>query len=181
MTTRKTIKSKVCLVGEIAVGKTSLVARYVHNMFDDRYIMTIGTKITKKNVKVHVDERDVDLTVDMTIWDIMGEKGFRQLLKEAFFYGANGILAVADITRLSTLEDLDDWIDHVMRVVGDIPVLVAVNKIDLPPAYDEGAVKAFLKAYNAPYLFTSAKTAENVERAFQEIGLAMATQQLRWD
>ena len=182
MTARKTLKSKVCLVGEIAVGKTSQIARYVHNMFSDQYIMTIGTKITKKTVKVHVPERDADVGVEMTIWDIMGEKGFRQLLKEAYFYGANGILAVCDVTRLSTLGDLDDWIDHVLRVVGEVPLYIAVNKVDLreKAAFDEDAVRAFAKAYNAPCAFTSAKTGENVERAFVAIGLAMAKAQLKW-
>ena len=85
-------------------------------------------------------------------------------------------------TRLTTLEDLDDWIDPVLKIVGHVPLYVAVNKVDLADqaAFDEDALRAFLKAYNAPYVFTSAKTGENVERAFQEIGLAMARAQLNW-
>jgi len=182
VSTVKTVKSKVCLVGEISVGKSSLIARYVHNMFDDRYIMTIGTKVFKKTVDVHFDEHDADVSVDMTIWDIMGEKGFRQLLKEAYFHGANGILAVADITQRDTLEDLDDWIDHVVRVVGDVPVFVAVNKTDLADRarYGEAEVRAFLNAYDAPFVFTSAKTGKNVEKAFESIAQAMVKQQLGW-
>ena len=180
MGTGKRLKSKVCLVGEIAVGKTSLIRRYVQNMFDDHYIMTIGTKISKRSVEVSEVRGAEDVTIDMTIWDIMGEKGFRQLLKDAYFYGANGILAVCDRTRMNTLSDLDDWIDHVLRVVGEIPVLVAVNKADLAEqaAFDDDAVRAFAKAYNAPWSYTSAKTGENVADAFEAIGRAMAEQQL---
>ena len=180
MAARKRLKSKVCLVGEIAVGKTSLIRRYVQNMFDDRYIMTIGTKVTKRTVDLAAVRDGVDVTLDMTVWDIMGEKGFRQLLKEAYFYGANGILAVADLTRMQTLSDLDDWIDHVLKVVGEIPVYVTVNKADLKEkaAFDDDAVRAFAKAYNAPWSYTSAKTGENVADAFEAIGRAMAEQQL---
>ena len=182
MTARKILKSKVCLVGEKAVGKTSLIARYVKDMFSDRYIVTIGTKVSKRTITVRSEERDLDVTVELTIWDIMGEKGFRELLKDAYFYGANGILAVCDMTRLQTLEDLDDWIDPVVKIVGDVPVYVAVNKVDLGEAAQVGedAVRAFSKAYGAPYVFTSAKTGENVESAFQMLGAAMATTQLRW-
>ena len=183
MSSAKTLKSKVCLVGEVAVGKSSLIARYVHDMFDPRYIMTIGTKVFKKTVDVRDDVRDADVTVEMTIWDIMGEKGFRQLLKEAYFYGANGILAVCDVTRRSTLEDLDDWLDHVMRVVGAVPVVVAVNKADLPDQarYGEDEVGLFLSAYGAPFTFTSARSGENVEHAFASLARSMVEQQLGWE
>ena len=182
VTARKTLKSKVCLVGEKAVGKTSLIARYVQDMFNDRYIVTIGTKVSKKAITVHDEDRDLDVHLELTVWDIMGEKGFRELLKDAYFYGANGILAVCDMARLQTLEDLDDWIDPVIKIVGDVPVHVAVNKVDLAEQaqVDEDAVRAFTKAYSAPYVFTSAKTGENVETAFQLLGLAMAATQLHW-
>src|SRR3972149_3160064 len=131
MATTKHLKSKICLVGEKAVGKTSLIRRDVRKMFDDHYITTIGTKVSKKEVRVFRPEQDLLVDVDMTIWDIMGEKGFRELLKDAYFYGANGILAVADLTRKRTLDALDDWIDGVEQVVGKVPILIAVNKSDL--------------------------------------------------
>jgi small GTP-binding protein len=183
LSTAKTLKSKVCLVGEVAVGKSSLIARYVTDRFDPRYIMTIGTKVVKKSVDVHVDARDTDVSVEMTIWDIMGEKGFRQLLKEAYFYGANGILAVCDLTRRSTLEDLDDWADHILRVVGDVPMIVAVNKADLADdaKFAENEVSTFLSAYGASYVYTSAKTGQNVEQAFGSLARAMVHQQLGWE
>ncbi len=74
----------------------------------------------------------------MTIWDIIGRPGFRELLLDAYFYGARGILAVVDLTQRTTLIDLVGWIDSVVRVVGPVPTLVAVNKADLADRADFG-------------------------------------------
>src|SRR6266536_64204 len=116
----KRMKVKVCLVGEAAVGKTSLIRRFVLDNFDDKYIQTLGTKVSKKELTSAVPDSSGELKIDMTIWDIMGQKGFRELLKEAYFYGARGILAVCDVTRRKTLDDLDDWIEGVYSVTGKI-------------------------------------------------------------
>jgi small GTP-binding protein len=168
----KKVKSKICLIGEKAVGKTSLIRRYVMNMFDDRYITTIGTKVSKKEIVIKKPDHGLDVKIDMTIWDIMGEKGFRELLKEAYFYGANGILAVADVTREKTLDDLDDWIDSTLKIAGKIPMLIALNKTDLEEAVEVGdkEVLQLAKAFNCPYIYTSAKSSDNVEDAFYQLG-----------
>src|SRR3989449_10393103 len=147
----KRLKSKVCLVGEKSVGKTSLARRFVMNMFDEQYVTTIGTRVSKKEILVSMPDLARRVQVDMMIWDIMGEKGFREVLKDAYFYGANGILAVADLTRRRTLDNLDDWIDGVEDVVGKVPILIAVNKSDLAAnaRFREIDVAAFAKAYHA--------------------------------
>ncbi len=181
MTTQRTLKSKICLVGEKAVGKTSLIRRYVLNMFDEQYLTTIGTRVSKKEVRVLLPEQDLLVDIDMTIWDIMGEKGFRELLKDAYFYGANGILAVADFTRRRTLDDLDDWIDGIEHVVGKVPILLAVNKADLREGaqFAERDVAQIARAYGSEYLLTSAKTGEKVEDAFLRLGSLVAEHQLQ--
>src|SRR5437764_12056061 len=157
------IKTKVCLVGEAAVGKTSLIRRFVQDDFDDRYITTLGAKVSKREIVFDMPDRK-RIQMDITIWDIMGEKGFRDLLKEAFFYGAKGILAVADLTRRRTLDDLDDWIDSVEQVVGKVPILIVVNKADLTSGakFQERDVAQFAKAYGAQFFLTSAKTGDQV-------------------
>src|SRR5207247_3541521 len=111
------------------------------------------------------------LPIYMMIWDIMGEKGFRELLKDAYFYGANGILAVADFTRRRTLDDLDDWIDGVEPLIGKVPVLIVVNKADLTASaqFVERDVAQFAKAYGSDFLLTSAKTGGRVESAFARL------------
>ncbi len=177
----KHLKSKICLVGEEAVGKTSLIRRFVLNMFDDRYITTIGTKVSKKEVRIVDSGRDLAVQVDISVWDIMGQKGFRELLKDAYFYGANAILAVADMTRDRTLDDLDDWIDNVFRVVGRVPVVVAVNKADLgsEAKFDEKDVAQFAEAFGSRFLYTSAKTGRGVEDAFRILGDIACREQLK--
>ncbi len=180
MTETRHLKSKICLVGEKAVGKTSLIRRYVLNMFDDEYVTTIGTKVSKKEARVFFPERDFLVDVDMTIWDIMGEAGFRELLKDAYFYGANGILAVADLTRRKSLDDLDDWIDGVEQVVGKVPVVIAVNKSDLVSSaqYGERDVEQVARAFDCAFLMTSAKTGQNVEEAFRKLSSMVTEAQL---
>ncbi len=164
----KVIKAKVCLVGEFAVGKTSLAKRYVHNIFEDRYFATIGAKITKAEIERVGDD---SAQVVMTIWDIMGEKGFRELLKEAYFEGANGTLAVCDLTRADTLEDLRGWIDAVKRIAGDVPMILVGNKADLEEQMQihEKDVASFAKGVGYNHVMTSAKTGENVQTAFKAI------------
>src|SRR5438128_7589241 len=181
MTKQKQLKSKVCLVGDKGVGKTSLISRYTINMYDEGYLTTLGTHVTKKEARILLPEYDLLVDIDITIWDIMGEKGFRELLKDAYFYGANGILAVADLTRRGTLDNLDDWIDGVEDVVGKVPILIAVNKSDLTAnaRFREIDVAAFAKAYHAEFFLTSAKTGERVEDAFGRLGTLVADEQLQ--
>lgn len=175
----KRLKVKVCLVGEKAVGKTSLIRRYVLNLFDDHYITTIGTKVSKKEVEiVHATDRAV--RVEMMIWDIMGHAGFRQLLGDAYFHGANGVLAVADLTRPATLDELGEWVSSVFDFVGPVPTVLAMNKADLvAPEHlgDETARAA--RAFGCPYLRTSAKTGVNIEEAFRRLALLVAERSLR--
>jgi Ras-related protein Rab-4B len=112
----------------------------------------------------------VDLT--FLIWDIMGQKGFRALLKEAYFDGAKGIIAVCDVTRKYTLNDLDEWIYSVYEVAGKIPIVLLANKCDLRSNAEfwDAEVRDFAEKYDAVWLLTSAKTGENVEDAFNKIG-----------
>lgn len=170
------MKVKVCLVGEGAVGKTALIRRFIHDQFDDRYISTLGAKVSKKEVVVKSPKGDGDIAIDMTIWDIMGEKGFRELLKEAYFHGAQGILAVCDVTRKDTLGELHDWIAAVHKVTGQIPIQFLANKVDLEKqiALKEEDVKKVADVHKSSYLFTSAKTGQNVEAGFQSLAKLIA-------
>ena len=163
-------KMKVCLVGEAAVGKTALIRRFVLDQFDDAYAQTLGTKVYKHALTIAPGR--VPTAVDMMIWDIMGQKGFRELLKDAYFHGARGILAVADATRRETLADLAGWIEGVRQVAGAVPVALLANKWDLRDRVrvSEAEVASVATAYGAPYHLASAKTGENVEAAFR--GLA---------
>lgn len=167
----KTFKLKICLVGEEGVGKTSLIHRFVSGAFDESYIRTLGAVVSKKMVTLGTwHGRPVN--VDLMILDIMGKRTFLQLFKDAYFNGAKGILAVFDVTRKASLRDLTMWVDGVRESVGPIPVYALGNKTDLKErreTNDEDAHK-ILDSYECPILYTSAKTGENIEEAFQ--GLA---------
>ncbi len=133
------MKAKVCLVGEAAVGKTSLIRRYVLDQYDDRYETTLGAKVTKKELRIPIKEKHLEVQLDMTIWDVMGDETFRELLRKAYFAGSRGVLAVADLTRRSTLDGVSGWIDAVGKVVMRVPVLPASRRssvgsmLDPPP------------------------------------------------
>jgi small GTP-binding protein len=165
------MKVKVCFIGDAGVGKTSLIKRYVLDVFDDRYIATIGTKVTKKIVDV-----DGQVKVMMLVWDIMGQKGFRELLREAYFFGAHGAIAVCDLTNKETLEELRYWIKALTDVAGDVPIVFAGNKVDLENdrvIKDEDFQELASKYKGKAYL-TSAKTGQNVEAVFKALAEAMA-------
>jgi small GTP-binding protein len=162
------MKMKICAVGEEAVGKTSLIHRYVADQYEDDYIRTIGTLISKKTVELDGNEGE-PAVVDAVIWDIMGRKGFMDLLRDAYFYRANGVFAVLDTTRKGTLEALHGWLEGVSNAVGKLPIVVLANKEDLKKESDitKKAIKAFAEHWDAMHFYTSAKTGKGVGDAFE--------------
>lgn len=165
------IKLKICMAGEAAVGKTSLIRRYVQDEYDDRYTATLGTKITKKSLSVPDPATGKVAAVSILLWDVMGTRTLRELLKEAYYHGAQGILAVADLTREETLAELDPWSRSIRLVAGDIPVYVVVNKVDLESerVMDDRAIDEFCTSRGWPWSYTSARTGQGVEPAFRAI------------
>lgn len=168
-------KMKVCLAGEPMVGKTSLIRRYVLDEYDDRYIATLGAKVTKKDLDVeHPSEGRIPSTI--ILWDIWGNKNVRELLKEAYYHGAQGIIAVCDVTRPETLSELDGWATAIRSVAGEIPVCLLANKIDLAAQRQlkDAELRRFSGDRGWPLFPTSAKTGENVEAAFGETARLVA-------
>lgn len=168
------MKVKVCFIGDAGVGKTSLIKRFVLDVFDDRYIATIGTKVTKKIVDV--DGKDGPVKVMMLVWDIMGQKGFRELLREAYFFGAHGAIAVCDMTNKETLEELRYWIKALTDVAGDVPIVFAGNKADLESdrVVKEQDLNDLAAKYKVKAFLTSAKTGQNVENLFKALAVGMS-------
>ena len=167
------LKVKICLVGDSAVGKTSLIKKFVLDIFDDSYITTIGTKITKKTMTFDMEDKEV--IMDMMIWDIMGQASFRSLLQDAYFYGAHGVIAVSDATRPETANSLHEWMTSTQQVVGEVPVIFLANKCDLEPKVTQEQLNSEVSQYGGQALFCSAKTGENVSDSFQALGDAIIT------
>jgi small GTP-binding protein len=160
------IIKKISLAGDGMVGKTSLIRRYVFDQFSDKYLVTIGTKVTRKDIKTKWQGKEVDLT--LMIWDIMGLTGYHSRLHKKNFHGTKGALIVCDNTRLDSLISLSTWAQQIEDVAGQIPMVFLANKSDLKEKaeFTEEDLKEECKKHNVPYLYTSAKTGENVEKAF---------------
>lgn len=166
------IKSKICLLGDFSVGKTSLIRRFVKNIFDERYVPTLGTRTSKKNLIIKNPKLQKDLHLTLIIWDIMGQYSFRKLLHPAYLKGADGAILVSDQTRRITLEHLDNWIDSLYEEADIMPTVFIANKNDLSEEFEFGKTELddVASDYESPFFITSAKTGENVEEAFKILG-----------
>ncbi len=161
------IQKKVCLLGTSGVGKTSLVAQYVHSLFSEKYLTTVGVKIDKKVVAVDGSE------VTLVIWDLAGDDDF-QRLQTSYLRGTSGYLLVADGTRRVTLDLALELQKRVAQTLGEAPFLLALNKADLEPHWEveEGQIAA-LTNKNFTILKTSAKDGTGVEQAFADLARRM--------
>jgi len=171
-------KLKMCLIGDVGVGKTSLIRRYVLDVFDDKYIATIGTKVTKKDIRVKNPKSGSEEDITLLIWDIMGQPSFREVLREAYFYGAQGAIAVCDVTSKESLTELRYWIKAMSATTGRVPIVFLGNKCDLK---DEARVtieelEMFSKKHEGAAMLTSARTGYNVEQAFGQLVAEMLAQ-----
>lgn len=167
----KVVKLKVCLAGDGEVGKTSLIRRFVLDQYDDKYIQTLGAKVSKKTLDLFSRRHGLPVRADLMIWDTMGQKGYRELLREAYFRDADGVLLVCDVTRRDTLLNLGPWMEAVRNIAGVVPFCLLLNKADL---IDRATVtlkdmEAFHQRSGYPIFLSSAKTGENVTQGFEAL------------
>jgi small GTP-binding protein len=154
------LQKKICMIGSFAVGKTSLVRRYVESIFSDAYHTTVGVKIDKKDVQVDSTE------VSLVLWDIYGEDDY-QKMRWTYLRGASGYLLVADGTRKATLEKAFELEQRAREEVGALPFVFVINKSDLLPDWEvDAAFESQIAAKKWSVLRSSAKTGEGVEEAF---------------
>ena len=161
------IHKKICMLGGFAVGKTSLVKRFVTGQFSEKYHTTIGVKIDQKPQKV--DDADMVLV----LWDVYGEDDF-QKVRASYLQGSAGYLLVVDGTRRETVEVACQLRALAEQTMGTVPYVLLINKCDLkeswqvdPTMYEDLARSACL------VLQSSAKTGEGVELAFAELAKQM--------
>lgn len=155
---------KICLLGDGAVGKTSLVYRFIENRFSTDFKSTLGVNLLKR--KVNVD----DSTVSVQIWDLGGQEAYKKLRK-LYLEGSQGGLVVFDITNRSSFENLNDWVTSFKESQPDAPMVLIGNKIDLvdQKKVNDDEAKQYATKNNMKYLSTSAKTGEKVEDAFKSL------------
>ncbi|MEO0556639.1 MAG: Rab family GTPase [Bacteroidota bacterium] len=156
------IQKKICLIGVPAVGKTSLVRRFVEGLFSEAYLTTIGVKIDRREVEVD------GTAVRLVVWDIAGDDAYSPL-DLTYLRGAAGLLLVADGTRPSTLNRALELREAAQEAYGPMPAVIALNKVDLESDWALDADRVATLRETATVLETSAKTGANVEAAFDAL------------
>ncbi len=155
------INSKVCIVGDFAVGKTSVVERYVNNQFSDKYLTTVGVKVDTKEIELP----DAGVRQKLILWDVAGTDTFGDR-EFAYLRGASGHVFVADGTRPHTLTTVEQLREEVIERYGPGPSVLLINKHDLTSAWEVSQERiAKLEPDFGAVFLTSAKTGEQVEDA----------------
>lgn len=156
------IQKKICMLGSFAVGKTSLVSRFVRSIFSDKYHTTIGVKVDKKVVETPSGP----LTI--ILWDIYGDDDF-QSVRPSFLRGSAGYFLVADGTRRVTLDRIPALHKVATDSIGKAPFIILLNKSDLQSEWEIDEREEKSLAELGPVIQTSAKTGEGVEEAFAQL------------
>ena len=158
------LTKKIVLVGHFGVGKSSLIRRFVNNAFSDDYKVTIGVNIMKKEITI-------DQTIfSFVIWDVEGNESIEDI-RASYLSGAAGFIYVVDATRKSTFVNINTDLDFLNKLYVDVPVVKVANKLDL--ISPEQASSMFREKGIEINFFTSAKTGENVNNIFYDLGNKM--------
>lgn len=159
------ITSKICVVGDFAVGKTSVVERFVHSQFSDKYLTTVGVKVDTKEIRL----ADLGIEHKLVIWDVAGSDRFGD--KEfAYLRGASGFIFVADGTRPATLRAVRELRQQITDRYGSAPCVLLVNKNDLRTEWDvcDERLAQLVADYGNVHT-TSAKTGDDVDNAMHAL------------
>jgi len=165
---------KITLLGDGAVGKTSLRKNYLGEGFKDGYSMTIGADFAVKQLKINYQDFVAQ------IWDLAGQQRF-SAVREVYFRGTSGCLLVFDISRRSSFENIPSWIAELLKNNSNriVPIVLVGNKSDLRATANDPILReqseeyarslSQWSGYSVPYIETSAKTGENVDEAFKTL------------
>ena len=170
---QKVFRYKMVLFGDTAVGKTSLVERFINDKFEDSYMSTIGYNVYEKQIAYE------NVVISLMIFDIGGQERFRDLRKK-YADGAHTAFIVYEIPDLNSFKNINLWKKDLIEFAGNIPFIVIGNKLDLEQdrqvSKEEGS--KYCSEIGAEDFFeTSAKSGEGVEEAF--IKLAIKTYERR--
>ena len=174
------LRAKIAVMGESGVGKSGLVRRFVFGTFEGEETQSYGTKVSRIELVMPRDsETEVRLT--LSIYDAMGHAELKDIHKETFFFGCDGLVAVCDATRKDTLYLLQNWMAAATAVCGEVPKVIVVNKKDVldKARIREAEVERIAQIHECPYAFVSAKTGELVDEAFDALAIEIVERELR--
>ena len=158
----KSYALKFIVVGDPAVGKSSLIRRHADDKFEENYAPTIGTDFILKVVKLE------DMEITCTIWDIGGHESFMNI-RNFYYEGADCAVIVYDVSRDETFKNIKKWYNDFTKTVGIIPTAILGNKIDLERSVKKDTGEKSALELHAIFYETSAKTGENVNNAFRHL------------
>lgn len=159
------LNSKICILGDFAVGKTSTVERFVNQQFSDKYLTTIGVKVDTCEMAV-----GKDINLKLIIWDVAGTDRFGPL-ELAYLRGASGYIFVADGTRAQTIDAALELKVQAEERYGELPFVFLLNKSDLVHSWDVSDERHDELTRTLPGLFvTSAKSGSRVDEAMTALG-----------
>ena len=170
------IQVKIVLIGDAAVGKTSIAQRFLGKEFTHEYIMTIGVDFYKKETTIHVPDYG-ELSFKWHIWDLAGQPHWRHV-RPAFYLGARGAILVFDVSNRESYNNAVQWAkEYIRHAGGKYPLVPVGNKIDLrdsvPGCITEEEGKELAKklseifGFEVPYVETSALMNINIDKAFK--------------
>ena len=157
---------QILLLGDMAVGKTCLINRYTNGVFKEEYTSTVGIDFYTKPEEIN------NKTVQVKIWDTVGQERFRALTP-SFLRNAEGVVIVFDVTSQDSFDNVKGWINSIKSNLGEkiIPIIIVGNKIDMENMREiqkeDGNKIASENGYK--YFETSAKTGKGVDEAFKEL------------
>ncbi len=151
--------AKAVVVGDAAVGKTSLLVRYVKGIFNPTYILTIGVAFHVKDIILGEN------VLRMQIWDTGGQERFGPI-RQLYYRGTKGVLLVYDRANRTSFERAAYWLKEVRRGCGDVPVILVANKADLDAVVKPEEGQKFAEENALSFVETSAKTDLNTDLAF---------------
>jgi len=171
---------KIIVVGDPAVGKTSLLRKFSSEKFESEYIPTVGVNIVKEQVTIK-DDTGKEVLVSLMLWDIAGQPQF-YMLHRPYFNGADGMMLVYDTTRSSSFSNVNNWFSTSVKYgLSGIPRILIGNKIDLKD--DRKIIKPMAEhlsqKINSQFYETSALTGENVKSIFQKMAELAAISKLK--
>jgi len=160
---------KICVIGDPAAGKTSLITRFTQGSFNRDYIKTLGAQFSKFEKIMEFNGKQI--RARLFFWDIAGQSEFK-FMRPTFYNGAKATIIVYDLTRKETFDNIRTWIKDISQYCGKLPTVCFANKSDLinEAEYDNSEAKNLAKELEfMDYNMTSAKTGKHVQDAFNAI------------
>jgi len=158
---------KVCMLGDFGVGKSSLVARFLRNTFDEKYLTTVGVKVDSREVAL-----DDGRSLKLVLWDIAGRNAL-DALNQNYLRGATGLLLVADGTREATLRTVLGLLMQARSLLPEVRAVLLLNKLDLVERWEVAPSTVAELRHALPVFETSARTGDGVEPAFAELARSL--------